>query len=186
MPIDTDSPTRSAEIETVLQHYRSWREDHDAVDDANNGEKAGLATAKAAGVHIKAMNLAHKIVKLGPREGKTLIDKLNEYVDAISGGMLSQGEMFSNSNEPLDDTVLAIQREWIANRDAKAAGYAAGKNGEPVDNNPHHQGSSQHDLWAREWADGHEDFVATKGTEIHPKKDSGRPEDRREDPEDAP
>lgn len=185
MPADTEAPTRTAEIETVLSYYRAWQEEHDNVDDAKALEKSLVAKAAASGVHVKALKQAHKVVKMGPRDGKTYLDAVLLYVDAISGGMMQQEEMFANSDQ-IDDEVRAVQREWLTDREAEAAGYAAGKNGEPVDNNAHQQGTSPHDKWARGWADGHEDYIAARGTEIHPKKGSGYPEDREgDDPEDA-
>lgn len=183
MPVYTEGQSRTAEIEIALQFYRKWQEEHDSVDDAKDAEKAIVAQASAAGIHVKALKHAHRVVNMGTRDGKTYMDMLISYVDAISGGMLQQEEMFSNS-EQIDETVRDVQREWMLDREAEAGGYAAGKNGEPVDNNAYQQGSSQHDKWARGWADGREDYIAARGTEIRPKNDGTNPEDRQEDPED--
>lgn len=180
MPADLDVQSRTAEIEIVLQHYRAICEEHDNVDDAKALEKSLIAKAAASGVHVKALKLAHKVVKMGPREGKTYLEAAMRYVDAISGGMMQQEEMFRDSSE-ISEKARAEQLEWLNNRGAEEAGYAAGKNGEPIGNNAHQPGTAQHVRWASGWADGHEDFVAARGSEIHPKKDSKRPEDRTED-----
>lgn len=180
MPNDTDTKARSAEIEIVIQYYRLICEEHDNVTDAKSVETSLVAKAAASGVHVKALKQAHKIVKMGPRDGKTFLDAVILYANAISGGMMQQEEMFANSEE-IPAAILGDQRDWLLDREAEGAGYSAGKTGEPLDNNSHKPGSSQHDKWARGWADGHEDFVAGKGTEIKPKSGSRYPEDLEDD-----
>lgn len=184
MPNDTEVQARSAEIEIVLQHHRAICEERDNVSDAKSVEKSLTAKAAASGVHIKALKLADKAVRMGPRDGKTYLETAVLYANAISGGMMQQEEMFPNSGQ-IDDAVLEVQRDWLLDREAESTGYAAGKNGEPIDNNSYQPGSSAHDKWARGWADGHEDFVAGKGTEIKPKDGSRYPEDLEDDQEDA-
>lgn len=177
--------TRSAEPEIVLQHYRRIEERHDDVEDTKAAESASIADAAASGVNIKALKHARKVINMGPRDGKTYLDDLAFYVNLISGGMMGQEELFGDENAAgLDDSLLAVQRRWNEDREAERTGYAAGKNGEPVDNNAHQQGTSQHDKWARAWADGHEEYEAARGSEIAPRTGPKRPEDL-EDPEES-
>lgn len=184
MSADEQTVSRTAEPEIILQHYRRIEERHDDVEDSKAAETASIADAAASGVNVKALKHARKVVKMGPREGKTYLDDLVSYTNLISGGIMGQEELFANDTT-VDDSVMDVQRQWIQDRDAERIGYLAGKNGEPIKNNSHTAGSSQHDKWARGWADGHEEFVSGKGTEIHPRKDSRRPEDGGEEPEDA-
>lgn len=185
MSADEETIARTAEPEIVLQHYRAICEEHDNVEDAKAAETAKIASAAASGVDVKALKQARKVVKMGPREGKTYLDNLVYYTNLVSGGMMGQEELFSN-DERVDDAVMNNQRQWIKERDAEAAGYSAGKNGEPSDNNPHVAGSSEYDRWARACSDGREEFLSAKGAEIHPRKDSGRPEDGEDAEADVP
>lgn len=183
---EAEIQARSAEPEIILQHYRAIEEERDNVDDAKAAEASKVAAAAASGVDIKALKHARKVVRMGPRTGKSYLDNLVFYVNLVSGGMMGQEELFgTNQDSSVDETMLEVQRTWIQDRDAERIGYAAGKNGEPPDNNEHQGGTSAHDRWARGWADGHEEYVAARGTEIHPKKGSKHPEDRAEDPEDG-
>lgn len=180
MPAETETEARSAEPEIVLQHYRKICEEHDKVDDSKAAEASLVAAAAASGVDVRALKHARKVAKMGPRDGKTYLDNVVYYTNLITGGMMGQDEMFGRNEEPVEDSILSVQKQWVRNREATASGYSIGKAGGP-NANPYTAGSEEAPFWAKAWGDGHEDYIAANGTEIHPRKGSRRPEDPGED-----
>lgn len=180
--MDDDDDVKSAggacEPEVFLQHYRAGVEQSDIISQQKEILKSIIARAAGSGVHTKAMKMADKIVGMGEREGKTFWDAVTLYVNLISGGMLTQEELFP-AQPPENELFREIQKRWTANRIAKEEGYAAGKNAEPNNNNPYEAGSEEFDLWARSWIDGKARYdEENERKEIAPKLEVKNPRKR--------
>src|SRR5271156_1558934 len=131
---DTSERARTVvEPEVIVRFYQEALESLDLVEEAKADHSAILNRAQAAGIDPKAMKQAHKIVRMGAREGKSYLDNVNFYVNLFSGGMMTQGEMFPR-DEVVDENVLGVMRQFNLDREAMARGYKDGKDGGPVDN----------------------------------------------------
>ena len=136
-----------------------------------------LKRAKSEGVNTKQLVAAMALRKQDPDDvAKDQRDLVN-YMRWIGLPIGSQAELFGDgdADENTTDTEDYAQRLW----EVHEAGYAAGKNGQKPEDNPHEAGSEFHQTWAMALGKGQEAarFINPAGVETvaAPKRGRGRP-----------
>lgn len=163
--------------EYFLKRYRDIGDKENLFHKARSALKAEIETAAATGINKKALKLVEKLRKMEPREAQSLIRDAVLYMRLLGLNILDQEELLEPSTTGLTEHIIGTHAAWEAGR----AGYAAGKEGRPIDDNPFRPGTETHQHWASEWLDGHDDAEsqATPGTtDIQPRDHNGEnPED---------
>lgn len=167
------------EPEYFLKRYREIGDKARSSDKAKAAWKADIQVAKSAGVNVKALKLVDKLRKMDPRDAQSLMRDTILYMRWLGLNILDQEELLGDnaSTAGLTERVVSTHATW----EAGVAGYKAGKEGRPIDDNPFRPGSETHQAWASEWLDGHSDAeleTPPEVTDIQPRKhDEENPED---------
>lgn len=137
--------------ETFLAHLRSIRDAKRTQEDANMAVARVKKAAKRDGIDLDAFKLMEGLAKLDEDEAELRLRHLFEYSKWANLPIGTQLDAFGDHRVPPVKTKAAAEHDLWAAGDA---GRAAGKKGEPKDNNPHNPGTELHVVWNKSWLDG--------------------------------
>lgn len=146
-----DAETR-IEPEVFLTAYRGYYDKKRRALEAAADVQAALQGAHAGGIDIVAFKAVTKLTKMEPRDAQRTMRNILLYLGWLGCPILEYRDLIEDNTvaEGLTSAVMQTHKLWEVERE----GYECGKRGDPVDNNPHPQGSSEHQLWTRSWGDG--------------------------------
>ena len=137
--------------EDFLAHFRAIKDTKRAKDEAGAAHKAAREAFKAAGGDLNALKIVDHLMSLDDADAELRMRETLRYCGWLDLPLGTQADLFGGEAPPdLTASVTAQHREWQAEQD----GYKAGKDGEPIDNNPHPSASPFFTRWRTGWHDG--------------------------------
>lgn len=129
-------------INTLRAKKKAMEKVQEELDQARGVYRSARKAAKNDGLNLDAFDLIEKLERQD--QGTVLVNHADagRYLKLTESPLALQMDLFQNLEAPKPEVDVAMQ------------GYNAGKNAEPVDNNPHVPGSTDFVLWAENHAKG--------------------------------
>jgi len=173
-------PTDEERLAAVAEYQRQKRK----VDEENGVLRAILKRLKSSGINTKAMIATVQASKKDPQEVLSDTREMLRFM-ALRNMPTTQMDLFPDGESAIRvaENARAKDAEWTVDE----AGYRAGFNAVPAEDNPHPPGSEFFVIWQKSWHDGQAALVRktmSEGTEVA-SASRARPE-RRNTSTDAP
>jgi ribosome modulation factor len=145
----------------VVDWSRQYQVQKRACDEANGVLRNIVKRAKSNGVNVKAMIAVHVLSKL---DLDVVIHDLRDQIRymALRRMPVHQTDLFEGWTDTLTSKTQAQDQEW----EAYDAGYAAGRQGVPVDDCPYPAGSELALHWRGSWQRGQASLASELGPDV--------------------
>jgi hypothetical protein len=144
--------------DALADWMRQYRTQRRKCDEENGALRNIVKRAKADGVNTKAMISACASTKLDPEQ--VAADMRDEvYYKTVLRIPITAEVVFGGWQPSVTERTRAQDDEW----DAQDKGYAAGKQGVPIEDSPYPPGTELHQQWSTFWHRGQEAIARTLG-----------------------
>ena len=132
-----------------LQWSRDISRSKRKVTEASGAHRALLKRAKSAGINVKKLLETHEATKLDSDVVIADLRDYTHYLQLVGVPNVTPEAVFRH------DAAVTQKTQMLEDvHDAEEAGYKAGRNGVPIDDNPYPPGSECHVAWREHWSEG--------------------------------